>query len=75
VKSYVDIVPFIIHVYNGLENMRAVIVPSNLSSGEDGYGVILFDMDVELAVGGIRVYKNLDFAKEYAKESVNPFGK
>lgn len=56
--------------FNGIENTQARVVHSQFSSGEPAFGVILIDLDGNEAIGGIRIYRSLDFAVDYAKSLV-----
>jgi len=59
-----------IQAFDGIEDTQSRVVPSMLSSGEEGYGVILVDTDAHESIGGMRIYKKLAPAVEYAKSLV-----
>ncbi len=60
-----------LETYTGIENTQARVMHSQFSDGEPAFGVILTDLDSGEAIGGIRIYRKLAFAVDYAKSLVS----
>jgi len=63
--------PFAIESMNGPAGTTIYIVPSQMQSGESGFGVIIYDTEAEHAVDGIRVYRSIKGARHYAEQCAN----